>query len=73
MTTLINIANVADKITLKADRRKKPLVNTHGKILVDEVLRVLFLTDYLDTADKKILESKIYKHFEIEYDGAKHL
>ena len=71
MSNLINIANVADKITLKADRRKKTWVNTHGKILVDAVLRVA--RDQLDIFEFIILERAVYKHFEIEYDGAKHL
>ena len=73
MTRLIDLANAADKISCKGDRYKKAWVDTHGKILVNEVLRQLFLTDYLDMADKKILEAKIYNHLGIEFDAGKYV
>lgn len=73
MTRLIDLANAADKISCKGDRYKKAWVDTHGKILVDEVLRQVKLSYVWGREDLKILESKIYNHLGIEFDAGKYV
>ena len=73
MTRLIDLANAADKISCKGDRYKKAWVDTHGKILVDEVLRGVASTILLKPETRMKIEAKIYNHLGIEFDAGKYV
>lgn len=73
MTRLIDLANTADKISCKGDRYKKAWVDTHGKILVDEVLRGVYFHFQLNNQDMKAFEAKVYDHLGIEFDAGKYV